>query len=44
MQQESLNKSAREVCYWVTFLSTLLFMLTPVYYAAVVRTEVTPVV
>lgn len=42
MQQVSLNKSAREVCYWVTFLSTL-FMLTPVYYAAVGRTEVTPV-
>lgn len=42
--QVSLNKSAREVCYWVTFLSTLLFMLTPVCYAAVGRTEVTPVV
>lgn len=44
MQQVSLNKSAVEVCYWVTFLSTLLFMLTPVYYAAVVHTEVTPMV
>lgn len=43
MQQVSLSKSEREVCYWVTFLSTLLFMLTPVYCAAVGRTEVTPV-